>query len=359
MPFGFLPGAKRLTPGAERPVVVLTRTVDAGKRFFVQQHFEAVVACQTFHHVHYQLVVVVGKVNFLVDGRQFELVGCHLVVTRLNRNAQSLAFNFEVAHEDSHTFGNRTEIVVFELLVFCRRVAHQRAAGQHQVGASHVEAQIDQEIFLLPAKVRVNLGHVLVEVLADVDSGLVHSVESLEQRRLVVERVAGVGDEYRRDAKRRTDDECRRRNVPGRVTASLEGLADAAVGERRCVGLLLCKVLSGKFFDHAAVGTVVDEAVVLLGSAVGQRLEPVGVVNHVVVDGPCLHAGSHAVGNGAVNQLALGYRAFDSLVDRRLKVFFHGFVGEHQLAIEIRYATGGKIHLHRFFLHQIRKCLKS
>ena len=58
-------------------------------------------------------------------------------------------------------------------------------------------------------------------------------------------------------------------------------------------------MLASKLLNYLAIGTVVDEAIVLLGSAIGQGLEPVGVVNGTVVNGPCFHASGYAIGKEA------------------------------------------------------------
>ena len=139
--------------GAKAPVVVLARAVDALERLFVQQHAEVVAAGNVVHKQHQQQVVVVGKVGFLVYRSQFKLVGCNFVVAGLCRNAQFVALYFKVEHESLHARRNRTEVVVFELLVLGTVVAHQCAPGEHQVGTRRVKQLINKEVFLFPTKV--------------------------------------------------------------------------------------------------------------------------------------------------------------------------------------------------------------
>ena len=45
---------------------------------------------------------------------------------------------------------------------------------------------------------------------------------------------------------------------------------------------------------------MLHEGVVLLGSAFGEGLEPVGVVGDAMLHGPLLHTLCHCIGNGAV-----------------------------------------------------------
>ena len=53
---------------------MLARTIYTIVRFFVKQYHKVVFACDALHQVHYQLVVVVGKVYIFKDRRQFELI---------------------------------------------------------------------------------------------------------------------------------------------------------------------------------------------------------------------------------------------------------------------------------------------
>ena len=103
--------------GGQRPVVVLARPVDTIKRLLVQQHAEAVPVGHFLHQTHEQHVVVDGQIALLVDRGQFKLVGGHLVVARLTRDAQFEGMYFEIFHERLHALGNGAKVVVVHLLV--------------------------------------------------------------------------------------------------------------------------------------------------------------------------------------------------------------------------------------------------
>ena len=103
--------------GAQRPVVVLARAVDALERLFVEQDAEAVRAGYFAHEGHDEHVVVHRQVALLEDGRQLKLVGRHLVVAGLQGDAQFQGLYLEVFHEGGHAGGDGAEVVVFELLV--------------------------------------------------------------------------------------------------------------------------------------------------------------------------------------------------------------------------------------------------
>ena len=103
--FGVLARSKKRNAGVrtERPVVVLTRTVDPVERLFVEKNHESVLAGNGIHQVHYNLVLVVGKVGLSVYRRQLKLIWRHLVVSGLERNAQLMSFYFQFTHECGHS----------------------------------------------------------------------------------------------------------------------------------------------------------------------------------------------------------------------------------------------------------------
>ncbi len=185
--------------GADRPVAVLARAVDALEGFLVQQHAEIVAARDLIHDCHQQLVVVVGQIDLLVDRSQLELVGRHFVVARLQRDAEHQAFVFEIAHERHHALGNGAEIVILQLLVLGRLVSHERTAGKHQIGAHSPQALVDEKVLLLPAQIGVYPLDRLVEVAAHLGRGAVDSRYRPKKRHLIVERIARIGDEDGRD----------------------------------------------------------------------------------------------------------------------------------------------------------------
>ena len=96
---------------------MLARTVHAFEGFLVQEDAEIMTPGDALHDRHEQLVVVVRQVAFFVNGGKLELVRCHLVMTRLDGNAQLVAFHFQILHKLLYARRNRPEIMVVELLV--------------------------------------------------------------------------------------------------------------------------------------------------------------------------------------------------------------------------------------------------
>ena len=90
-------------------------------------------------------------------------------------------------------------------------------------------------------------------------------MQCLEQRCLVVEALAGVGDEHGRNTQCVIYHKDWRRGVPSAITARLKCVANTSVRETRGVRLLLNKQLARKFLYHATFSVVFYEGVVLLG----------------------------------------------------------------------------------------------
>ena len=150
--------------------------------------------------------MVYGKVCLFKDWCQLKLVGSHLVVACLARNAQFESLDFQVFHESLNTFRNDSEVVVIHLLALCRVMSHEGTAGKHQVWTCGIEAFVNEEILLFPSEVGNYFLHVRIEIVANVCSSHVYGVQSPEQRSLIVKSLTGIRDENGWDAECVVDD---------------------------------------------------------------------------------------------------------------------------------------------------------
>ena len=217
--------------GAETPVVVLARTVDAGEWLLVKEYTETVLMSHTLHQTHQEHVVIYCKIALLIDRCQLKLVRSHLVMAGLARDAEFERLDFKILHESLHTLRDGSEIVVVHLLVLRRVVSHQGTACEHQVRASRIETLINQEVLLLPSEIGLHLLYLWVEVVAHLGSRLAQGMERAEQWSLVVQRLTGIRYKDGRDTEGIVNDEHRRCRIPCRIATSLEGVADTAVRE--------------------------------------------------------------------------------------------------------------------------------
>ena len=319
---GGVAGIEQVALGAvaDRPVDVLATAVDTGERLLMQQAGETMPAGGGAQHRHDQLLVIGGHVGGLIHRRDLELTRSHLIVAGLGRHAEPIELLLDVLHEHLDPLRNRTEVVVVELLPLGRRCAEQAAAGQLQVGAQRHEGVVHQEVLLLSTTAGVDRCHLLVAEQLEqalrlgIDGGV-----GTQQWRLLVERLAGPADEHRGDAEGdaigRAHQPGGAGDIPGGVAAGLEGGAQTAVREGGAIRLTLHQQLAGEFGDGAAIALGHDEAVMLLGREVGQRIEDVGVVEGTTAGGPVLHGVGDHVGHRGIERTALADRALDRLED--------------------------------------------
>lgn len=85
--------------------------------------------------------------------------------------------------------------MVFELLVLRRLMADERATRHHEVGTGREKGLVDEEVFLLPAKIAADVVNFRIEITRHACRRAVYGVQRAQQRRLVVEAFAGVGYE--------------------------------------------------------------------------------------------------------------------------------------------------------------------
>ena len=201
--------------------------------------------------------------------------------------------------------------------------------------------------------------HLGVKELRHGGTRTVNAVQRPQQRRLVVKRLAAVGDKYGGDAQRIVVDKCRRGDIPGRIAACLEGVADAAVGEARCVGLLLHQHLAVKLLNHAVLAVVFDKRVMFLGGAVGQWVEPVGIVCHPVVQRPLLHRLGDIVCQLAVQRCLLVDSTRHSLVGITRQILKHLLAVKDLLSIIAAGRITRDVHLYRSTVESNLHFLKS
>lgn len=153
---------------AQREVDVLAGAVDTVERLLVEQTFHAVLLGDGLEGGHQQLLVVGGDVASLEHRGDFELAGGNLVVPCLGGDTEFEQFPLGVHHESEHTFRDRPEVVVVELLALGRLCAEECSAGVEEVGAGEEEVSIDQEVLLLGTAERHDvLGVVVAEQLQD------------------------------------------------------------------------------------------------------------------------------------------------------------------------------------------------
>ena len=184
-------------------------------------------------------------------------------------------------------------------------------------------------------------------------------MEGTQQRSLVVQGLACVGNKYGGNTQCVIDDKHGARRVPCRIAAGLEGIADAAIGEARSVGFLLYQQLAREVFKHATFAIALHEGIVFLGCALGQRLEPMGIMGHTHFKCPFLHAGSHSIGYRTVQTGTVIHHVNHLFVDVLRQVLIHFLAVENVFAKELRRAFLGHFHFYGTFLERFLYNLES
>ena len=324
------------------PVVVLARTVHAGKGLLVQQAHQTVTVRHLAQHFHNLHVVVAGQVHFFKNGSQFKLGRGHLVMAGLGRNSQLPQFLFHIVHKVQDAGGNATEIVVIHLLVLSRSRPKDSAARLVQVRPLQVKTLVNQKVFLLGTQGHRGLLGACLEAGHEPPGRLGKGLQTAEQRSLLVQGLAGIAAEGRGNAEGGTVavtlDKGGASGVPGRIATGLESGTESAAGETGSVRFAHNQVLAAKGHNGLAVFKF-QEGIVLFGGGTRQGLEPVGKVGSATIQSPLLHGVSHFACNACVQGNALvdgGQQLFAALLG---EVVAHGLGVEHVLT-EI-------IHVHR------------
>ncbi len=306
--------------GPHRPVVVLARAVYARKRLLVQKADQPVAAGHVLHDLHRQLLVVGAHIGVLEHGRDLVLVRRDLVVAGLDRHAELRELPLGIEHAREDPFGDRTEVVVIELVALGRLSPEQGPPGGEEIGALEVELLVDQEVLLLgsdggedPPGVRVP------EQPQCPDCRPRERVHRAQQRNLVVERLAGPGGKRGGDAQHRAvgvlEDEGGRSRIPRGIAARLERGPNSAGGERRGVRFALDQLLARELGQRGPLAGRTPEAVVLFGGRAGEWLKPVGVVGCAALERPRLHRLRHGVRERSVERLSTRERLLQPAED--------------------------------------------
>jgi len=149
-------------------------------------------------------------------------------VARLHGHAELEEFALGFQHAGKNTLGDDAEVLVFKLLALGRLGAEERAPAVHEVGARKEEVAVDEEVFLFGAGGGGDeSGAGVAEQFQDALGLVVQGAHGAEHRRLLVQRLAGPGDERSGDAERGAirvfQDVGGAGHVPGSVAARLEG----------------------------------------------------------------------------------------------------------------------------------------
>ena len=132
----------------QRPVVVLTGTIDTCKRLLMKQAAHTMTACYFLEDTHHDLVVVCSDIYRCIDRSQLMLCRSNFIVLRLRSYTEFPALFIYFFHIGRNSLTDRTEIVVIHLLSFRRHCTEKSSSGIDQVFSLKPFFFIYKEIFL-------------------------------------------------------------------------------------------------------------------------------------------------------------------------------------------------------------------
>ena len=325
-----------LVLGAEAPVVVLARAVNALKRLFMLQAHEAMVAREQLHHFHGEQILVNRAVHVAEHRGELMLAWSDFVVLGFRGNREAPQLVIELFHERIHRRANGAEVMFVELLPLARRRAKQCAAAHDEVLATLVIFFRNKEVFLLGAHVDRDVSGIFAEQRKHAFRLLVERGHRAQKRSLLVERLARIRAKRRGHTQHFVFNECGARGIPRGIAARLKRCAQTAIGEARCIGLALNELFAREFHNRRAIARRIEKSVVLFRRDARKGLEPVREMRGAMLEGPFLHAVGDSVCHVKIERLALLHGFRKLLVHVRGQIFLHDVIGEDHGSITTR-----------------------
>ena len=226
------------------------------------------------------------------------LTGCHLVVFGFGQDTQSPKLLIQVLHKHGNPGLDGTEIMVFQFFALGSRSAEQGSAGEPKILTLLVKIPGQQKILLLSTHGGSNsLGLGIAEQPQNPDGLSGHLVHRTKQRGLLVQSLAGIGEEAGGDVQTVVLHKGKGCGIPGGVATGLKGSPQAAGREGAGIGFAPDQFLAGKLQNHPTVPGGGNKGVMLFCGDAGHGLEPVGVVSCTLFRCPNLHGLSNVIGN--------------------------------------------------------------
>ena len=178
--------------GTDGPVAMLARAVHPVERLLMEDDLEVMLLRHFLHQDHKHHVLVDRRSGITEHRSTFELVGSHFVMPCLELYAQLVRLGLEVFHECTHLQRNRSEIVVFQLLVLCGCVSYDCPVAQYHVGTGIEQGLIHEEILLLDTEIDPDRLHILIEKVRYGSGRIADGLHRLEVRHFRIKRLSGI-----------------------------------------------------------------------------------------------------------------------------------------------------------------------
>ena len=243
----------------------------------------------------------------------------------------------QILHEGRHPGADGAEIVVVQLLTLGGLSTEEGASRQAQILPLGVQILGQEEILLLGTDTgNDTLGLGVAEEPQDPQSLPGHLVHGAQQRGLLVQGLAGVGEEAGGNIQASVPDEGKGGGIPGGIAPCLKGGTQTAGGEAGGIRLAPNQLLAGKFHNHPTVSRGRNEGIMLLRGDARHRLEPVGVVSGSLLQRPLLHGLGNFIGYVQGQPLSLRHAVLPGLIGLQGQPLLHGCLVKNILAELLR-----------------------
>ena len=211
----------------DRPVIMLTGTIDTRERFLMKQAFQSVLARNSLQSLHYNLVVVYRNISLRIDRSQLVLCRSNLIVLGFRRNSDFPQLLVDILHKRRNSLTDCSEIVIIKLLSFRRHSSEQCTSCVDQVFSLLELLSIYKEIFLLRSYGRSYFLRCCISEQSQQTQRLfVDCFHRAKKRCLLIQRFSCVGAECCRNAQCRSccilSHECRRCTIPCGIPSCLK-----------------------------------------------------------------------------------------------------------------------------------------
>ena len=126
---------KKVDPsiGGHRPIIVLARTVDASKWFFMQQTLKSVLPGNGPQDMHRCHLVINSDIGIFEGRGKFVLARRHFIVPRFDWDSKFKQTLFAFGHICQNRFRNCTKVVIFQLLTLGRLSADESSPADNKI----------------------------------------------------------------------------------------------------------------------------------------------------------------------------------------------------------------------------------
>ena len=186
---------------SQRPVIMLTGTIDACKWLLMKQAAHTMTACHFFKDTHHHLIVVSRNIGRSIDRSKLVLSRSHFIMLGFCCDSKLPALFIDFFHICGNSLTDSSQIMIVHFLALWRHRAEQSSAGVGQILSLKPLFFIYKKIFLLCSYRRSYFFGCGISKKTDQSQSLfVYCLHGAEKRSFLIQRLSGIGTESGWDA---------------------------------------------------------------------------------------------------------------------------------------------------------------